>query len=191
LRTSEVNPFISIQWISILRNAVIEIVGEKQAAELYNSQFSPNPTIGELHSRLGEMLGNPSALGVERRIGQAGFRYFLGQMGDELGLFLPTLKLLPTRQKTIKGFGILTDFYQNVNSEKVIFTETDVEYRLIIKKEAENYSKQYHGCHFLMGFIQEYMAWVGSGRNFLVMESECRSNGHNSCIYNINKIPFD
>ena len=191
MRTSEVNPFISIQWISILRNAVIEIVGEKQAAELYNSQFSPNPTIGELHSRLGEMLGNPSALGVERRIGQAGFRYFLGQMGDELGLFLPTLKLLPTRQKTIKGFGILTDFYQNVNSEKVIFTETDVEYRLIIKKEAENYSKQYHGCHFLMGFIQEYMAWVGSGRNFLVMESECRSNGHNSCIYNINKIPFD
>jgi hypothetical protein len=191
LRTNEVNPFISIQWNSILRNAVIEIVGEKQAAELYNSQFSPNPTIGELHSRLGEMLGNPSALGVERRIGQAGFRYFLGQMGDELGLFLPTLKLSPTRQKTIKGFGILTDFYQNVNNEKVIFTETDVEYRLIIKKEAENYSKQYHGCHFLMGFIQEYMAWVGSGRNFLVMESECRSNGHNSCIYNINKIPFD
>ena len=191
MRTSEVNPFISIQWNSILRNAVIEIVGEKQAAELYNSQFSPNPTIGELHSRLGEMLGNPSALGVERRIGQAGFRYFLGQMGDELGLFLPTLKLLPTRQKTIKGFGILTDFYQNVNNEKVIFTETDVEYRLIIKKEGENYSKQYHGCHFLMGFIQEYMAWVGSGRIFLVMESECRSNGHNSCIYNISKIPFD
>ena len=191
MRTSEVNPFMSIQWKSILRNSVIEILGEKQAAELYNSQFSPNPTIGEIHSRLGEMLGNLSALGVERRIGQAGFRYFLGQMGDELGLFLPTLKLLPTRQKTIKGFGILTDFYQNVNNEKVVFTETDAEYRLIIKKEADKYSKQYHGCHFLMGFIQEYMVWVGSGRNFLVMESECRSNGHNSCIYNISKIPFD
>ncbi len=141
MRTSEVNPFISIQWNSILRNAVIEIVGEKQAAELYNSQFSPNPSIGELHSRLGEMLGNPSALGVERRIGQAGFRYFLGQMGDELGLFLPTLKLLPTRQKTIKGIGILTDFYQNVNNEKVLFTETDVEYTLIIKNGTEKLHK--------------------------------------------------
>lgn len=174
-----------------MRNSILEILGEKQAAELFNSQFSPNPNIGEIHSRLGEMLGNPSALGVEQRIGQAGFRYFLAQMGYELGLFLPTLKLLPTRQKAIKGFGILADFYQKMNNEEVVFTETDVEYRLSIKKGTDNYSKQYHGCHFLIGFIQEYMAWVGSGRIFLVKESECRSNGHKNCIYNINKVPFD
>jgi hypothetical protein len=191
LVTSEVNTFMSIQWNSILRNSILEILGEKQAAELFNSQFSPNPNIAETHSRLVEMLGNPSALGVEQRIGQAGFRYFLAQMGYELGLFLPSLKLLPTEQKTIKGFSILTDFYQKVNNEKVVFTETDLEYHLIITKETENTLKQYHGCRFLIGFIQEYMAWVGSGRIFLVVESECRSNGHKNCIYNINKMPFE
>jgi predicted hydrocarbon binding protein len=182
---------MSYQWKSILRNSIIEIIGEKQAAELYNTQFSSDPTIEEIHSRLEEMLGNPSALGVEQRIGQAGFRYFLAQMGYELGFFLPKLKLLPTRQKAIKGFGLLMDFYQKVDNEKVVFTETDEEYHLEITKGTENTSKQYHGCHFLIGFIQEYMAWVGSGRIFQVKESECRSNGHNSCIYNISKVPFD
>lgn len=188
---SEVNTFISIQWNSILRNSIIEILGEKQAAELYYSQSSPNPNIDKLHSRLGEMLGKPSALGVEQRIGQAGFRHFLTQMGHELGLLLPPMKLLPTRQKTIKGFGILADFYQKLNTEQVIFSETNEEYRLIIHNKTEEKSKQYHGCHFLTGFIKEYMTWVGNGKIFLVKESDCRSNGDMNCIYNISKVPFD
>jgi hypothetical protein len=191
LVTSEVNTFISIQWNSILRNSILEILGEKQAAELYNYQFSSYPSIGKLHSRLGEMLGNPSALGVEQRIGQVGFRHFLTQMGEELGLFLPALKLLPARQKTINGFGILTDFYHKLNDEQVVFSETGVEYHLNIHSKTEKNSKQYHGCHFLTGFIKEYMTWVGSGKIFQVMESECRSNGDMNCIYNISKVPFD
>ncbi len=189
--TSEVNTFISIQWNSMLHNSILEILGEKQTAELYHSQFSSNPNIGKLHSRLGEMLGNPSALGVEQRIGQTGFRYFLTQMGEELGLFLPALKLLPTRQKTIKGFGILTDFYRKLNDEQVVFSESNLEYHLIIHSKTKEISKQYHGCHFLTGFIKEYMTWVGSGKIFQVIESECRSNGDMNCIYNISKVPFD
>ncbi len=189
--TSEVNTFISIQWNSILRNSILEILGEKQAAELYNSQYSRNPNIGEIHSRLGKILGNPSALGVEQRIGQAGFRCFLNQMGDPLGLFLPALRLLPTRQKTINGFGILTDFYRKLIDEQVEFSESNLEYHLIIHSKTEENSNHYHGCHFLTGFIKEYMTWVGSGKIFQVLESECRSNGDMNCIYNISKVPFD
>lgn len=191
MENSEINNFITNQWNFIVRNSIFEILGEKQAAELYNFQFSSIPNIGDFHSRLGEMLGNPSNLGVEQRIGQAGYRHFLAQMGSDLGFFLPTVKLLPTRQKTLKGFGILADFYQKVNNEEVEFTETDVEYHIKIQKEADNDSKKYFGCHFLIGFIQEYMAWVGNGKNFQVIESECRSNGYINCIYNISKVPFD
>jgi hypothetical protein len=191
LVTSEVNTFISIQWNSILRNSILEILGEKQAAELYNYQFSSNPSIGKLHSRLGEMMGNPSALGVEQRIGQAGFRNFLTQMGEELGLFLPALKFLPTRQKTINGFGILTDFYRKLNDEQVVFSESNLEYHLIMYSKTKENLNQYRGCHFLTGFIKEYMTWVGSGKIFQVLESECRSNGDLNCIYNISKVPFD
>jgi hypothetical protein len=179
------------QWKLIVRNSILEILGEKQAAELHNFQNSLNPDIEEIHLKLGDMLGKVSAIGIEQRIGQAGFRYFLAQLGSELGFFLPTLKLLPTRQKTIKGFGILSDFYRRVNNEEVEFTETGADYQLKMQKEADNDTKQYFGCHFLIGFIQEYMAWVGNGKFFLVFESECRSNGYINCIYNISKIPFD
>jgi hypothetical protein len=182
---------MSIQWKSILHNSIIEILGVKQAAELFNLQFSPDPGVEELHSRLKGMLGYPTVLGVEQRIGQAGFRYFLTQMGNDLGLFSPALKLLPARQKTIKGFGILSNFFQKMNDELIELSETDTEYHVIIHSKLENHSSKYHGCHFLIGFIKEYMAWIGSGRVFMVAESECRSDGYKNCIYNIRKDPFD
>jgi predicted hydrocarbon binding protein len=46
-------------------------------------------------------------------------------------------------------------------------------------------------CSFYLGFAQEFLAWIGSGKAFLVDEVECISRGANACLIEIDLTPVE
>jgi predicted hydrocarbon binding protein len=113
-------------------------------------------------------------------------------MGSGMGFFQLTYKLLPVKQKVLTGFKTMSAVYGRIFSQKVDFFEDESVYQLQIGSEKSlNEPVGYYGCDFVTGFVKEYMSWVGNGKVYEVNEKECRSNGHDHCIYQISKVPLD
>jgi hypothetical protein len=176
----------------ILQIALVEILGETQTQYLLDQNKETRISLTRLHQRLEEVYSNPSGKGIEHRVGQACFRYFLQRMGSEMGFFQSTFKLLPIKQKVLTGLNAMSGVGSRIFNEKIQFNEKDSSYQLQIGgKKPFDRPVGYYGCDFVVGFIKEFMAWVGNGKVYEVNEKECRSKGHDHCIYQISKVPLD
>jgi predicted hydrocarbon binding protein len=46
-------------------------------------------------------------------------------------------------------------------------------------------------CYLIAGLLQEFTTWADGGRFYRIMETECRGNGSQACLYRIEKKPLD
>lgn len=176
----------------LLQIALVEILGETQTQHLLSQNNKTRISLSRLHQQLEKAYGNPSNKGIEHRVGQACFRYFLQRMGSVMGFFQPAYKLSPVKQKVLVGFNAMSEVCSRIFDEKIHIFEDKSAYQLEIGSEKSLHEPVgYYGCDFVVGFIKEFMAWVGNGKVYEVNEKECRSNGHDHCIYQISKVPLD
>jgi hypothetical protein len=181
-----------LRYNEILKIALLEILGETQAQNLLGQSRNIRISPSNLHLKLEKTYGNPQNKGIEHRVGQACFRYYLQRMGSEIGLFQPSYKLLPVKQKVLTGLLTMSGVYERIFNDKIHFSEDESGYQLQIGSEKSVPEPvEYYGCDITNGFIKEFLSWVGSGKIYEVNEKECRTNGHDHCIYHISKVPLD
>lgn len=177
---------------NILHISLLEILGETQTQEFLGQNYEIPVSPSTLHNSLVNTFGALSSSGIEHRIGQAFFRHFIKWMGSDLGFFQSSYKLLPVKNKIIIGFKILSDLYARIFEDKLRIAEDESGYQLQVGNEFPPSDRiTYYGCNFIIGFLKEFMSWMGNGKVYAVNEKECRIKGSAFCIFIIGKVPLE
>ncbi len=121
------------------------------------------------------------------------FREYLFSLKDGLGLMLPDLRFLPFKRKAQAGLAILAEEFSGLDHQQVTTLIRDDSYFWQIENclDCNDPVIQNTICSFYLGFLQEYLAWIGSGRAFVVDEKECISRGANACLIRIDPEPVE
>jgi predicted hydrocarbon binding protein len=146
-----------------------------------------------LESALESIYGNQVGAGIAFRAGRVSFKYFLSVFGNKLGFSDMNFRLLPVNQRKLEGLSRISaemlssyGLRSNIKDQHNSFS---VEIENCFECQAE-LSRQ-PSCHFILGFLQEYMAWIGGGRFFSVKESSCLANGGTCCTFDLSKQSID
>jgi bacteriochlorophyll 4-vinyl reductase len=139
------------------------------------------------------LYGSQVGAGIAYRAGRVSFKYFLAVFGAKLGFSDLDFRLLPLNKRKMEGlFRISKEMFTAYGMESTIRDEKTwiaVEIQNCVECKGE---KSLHpSCHFVAGFLQEYLAWMGGGRFFAVQETTCRANGGSSCTFELSKQPLD
>ncbi len=178
----------------LVRASLLEIVGEEDSKPLL-AHLSVDVlwSLAELRVKLADRYGNVSASGLMWQIGRSFFREYLVNLKDGDGLLLPDLRFLPFRRKAQAGLAILAREFSGVDQQQVTASSRGGLYLWRIENclDCNHPRIKDNDCSFYLGFLQEYLAWIGGGRAYIVEEKECISRGANACLISINLDPVE
>lgn len=178
-------------------NAVLNVAGLPQ--RIHN--LPPNTLdrrfafddVGRMHQALDRLYGLRAGRGLALRTGRAAFSHALREFGPMIGLTELPFRLLPLHMKLKSGLegaaGIL-----NRHSDQTVHVEDTPEaflFHLDVCPLCWGRRLDRPGCHLAVGFLQEGLAWMSGGKNFLVEETACIAVGDPACILRIVRQPLD
>lgn len=180
----------------VLIEGIKEIVGPEQARELLghlhnipantNRQTSVNPAA--LQAILIRKYGQLSGQGVALRSGRAAFHYGLRRWGEESGIISQEFRLLPFQRKVRLGLEKMASLLEKYYQTKIATREDEMHWywRVEACPVGERIPTP-PGCPLVIGLLQEFMTWSGSGKFFRVRETTCLSRGDDCCEFQIEK----
>jgi len=174
--------------------AVLELVRMTQVSSADEQIKTGNGSgFRSIETALESIYGNQVSAGIAFRAGRVSFKYFLTVFGDKLGFSDINFRLLPMNQRKLEGLSRICDEMQSsyglrsiIRDQKTIFL---VEIENCVECSGEKSAQP--SCHFIAGFLQEYLAWMGGGRFFSVKESSCLASGGSCCTFELSKQPID
>lgn len=180
----------------VLMEGIKEIVGPEHARELFahlqgmlavtNWQAPVDPAA--LQAVLTERYGLLSGQGVALRSGRAAFHYGLRRWGEESGLISQEFRLLPFRRRVRLGLEKMAALIARYCQAKITTREDEFYWYWRIEACPGGDCKlATPGCSLMLGLLQEFMTWSGSGKFFRVRESTCLSRGDDCCEFQIEK----
>lgn len=137
------------------------------------------------------LYGEQSTAGILYRVGRAAFSNLLMNIGVEAGYTDAGFKLLPLKKKTLCGLELLAKVFEAVPDQSILVESNMDCYLWKVAFNGDRSRQHILGCTFFNGLLQEYMAWMGSGKVFLVDEIACQADGAEACIFHINKVAID
>jgi predicted hydrocarbon binding protein len=146
-----------------------------------------------LETALETLYGSPVCAGIAHRAGQVSFKYFLTVFGKKLGFSDIDFRLLPMNQRKYKGLcGISEEMLLSYGLRSIVRDQKSL-FLVEIENcpECKGEDSQRPTCHFITGFLQEYLAWMGGGRFYNVRETSCIAGGGTCCTFELAKKPLD
>lgn len=133
-------------------------------------------------------FGDKAAAGILFRVGRSCFTQIIKDLGERVGFTRTEFKILPLKRKIPRGLELLAEVFQQINGNQIHIQEDP---QFIFWERTASEVEPVPVCTFYTGLLQEYMAWMGSGRVYLVDENACRFQGGSSCIHRIHKLAID
>jgi predicted hydrocarbon binding protein len=130
---------------------------------------------------------------VALRAGQAAFKTLLRRHGLQMGFFSSQFRLLPTRARIQIGLETLAGQISDLWQEKVTIAEEGRYWTWRTEHCPICADLHYPSpvCYFTVGFLQGFLSWTASGKNYLVRETECVAMGHPACLLRIDRYPVE
>lgn len=148
---------------------------------------------GSLQLALVTLYGPRGGHGIALRAGRASFAYLLRRFGDPLGLTTLEYRLLPSMSRIKTGLQALAVAQASFSGGEVEILDEPGAW--LWKYTGCPWGSQYQAesptCHFVVGLLQEFLAWASGGRMYHVVEVECAALGKPACLMRIDKQPFD
>ncbi len=140
-----------------------------------------------------EMFGLTGTRGLLVCSGRAAFKYFLKQEGKRLGFDTTQFRLLPTRTKLKKGLQQIAFWMQESSGEVITIVNEDKHwiYQVASSEKGTHELTSSINCDFMVGLLQEFLAWAGGGKFYRVKEASCRAAGADCCSFVIDKFPLE
>lgn len=184
---------------AILREGAEEVMGLDEVTALFERILSDgtlgSDACGELarmQSFLEEEFGHPAARGLALRVGRAGFRRGLKCWGHSAGLLEPSFRLLPSGKRIFTGLKAMAVSLEAMFGLSIEVGQTDTHWTWRLAKFEENGSfRSRPFCSLMVGTLQEFLSWAGSGRVYQVLETECTGQGAPACLIVVDKKPLD
>lgn len=146
-------------------------------------------SIAAINEALEEMYGIRGGRGMALRIGQSAFARGLKNFGAMQAVAHPAFRNLALPKRIDYGLqglaSILTNFsdqnsHVENNGDALLFVSD-------VSPFSWNRTSDKPVCHMMGGIILECLRWSSNGYEFYVREVECRANGHEHCMFRVNK----
>lgn len=136
------------------------------------------------------MLG---ARGIAVRIGRASFPGFVRTFGSEDGFEDADYRLLPVRKRARVGLEKFAAIFMCACGMKIsVDTEPEAWIWTVADcPQCSNPHIESAVSHFMLGLLQQYLAWISGGKVFLAEEAACQANGAPNCVIRISRLPLD
>ncbi len=181
--------------VNILREAGLErLIGNLPPAnmEFEGLKYSD---YSALNKAIMNTLGSP-ARALARRIGQLSARYSIEQESALFGFASTALKLMPVNMRLKVALNNMAQGFRKLAAKKGQTLDLRVE-ELPTKFLYTSYTcpvcngllSDEPMCHIFIGTIQAGAAWLTDGKEFRVVETQCRAMGAPACIFELYKTP--
>jgi hypothetical protein len=166
-------------------NALFERLRASTLAENEAAEVDPGKEMARLHSFMEEEYGSPAARGLALRVGRAGFRRALKRWGLSAGLLEPSYRLLPSGKRIYTGLAGMAQALEMMFGMGVEVGQTEAQWTWRMAQQDWNSGRPIRS--FMVGTLQEYLSWAGSGRIYQVRELD----SPNAYLFVIDKMPLD
>lgn len=195
--------------VQVAQEGMKEIIGQAGVNAVFNLELRKSEETGSepvnledgvsfgelasLQAALEELYGPRGGRGVALRAGRASFPYFLREFGLLSGLMDMDFRLLPARLRLRAGLERMARTIAGFCHEAIEVSEDERCWYWRIERCPECWERQTSEpcCHYIVGLLQEYMAWASGGKYFPVVEVECCAAGGAACIIQIEQQALD
>lgn len=153
------------------------------------SEPVPLSKVGIIEQVLGKTYGIRGSQGVMQRCGRACFKYFLIQHGQELGLNSLSFRLQPSQKRMQMGLIKLAEYFSSGHDLTIEQTVDERSWNWRIQNFDNKTITQANTniAHFLKGFLQDYLAWVGNGKHYIIAQIKSSTSGTDEFMIRIDK----
>ena len=127
------------------------------------------------------------------RGGKASVKAGLDAFGAAVGVSGLALKILPLGAKLRIGLPAMAKIFSTFSDQLSIAKEHDDRFVYTIKECPVCYGRHSDNaiCHGAVGLLQGGVHWVSGGKDFTVVETECKAKGDQDCVFQIFKEPLN
>lgn len=145
-----------------------------------------------LNVALEQVYGQRGGRGIALLCGRACFSRGLRRFGALAGLGAPTFRSLPHAVRVEVGLKALAEVFNRFSDQGTSIEVCDDHFRCTVNPSPACWERRADKpvCHALAGMFQEGMRWITGGREFRVVEVECRAAGDEACVFTIDKQPI-
>jgi predicted hydrocarbon binding protein len=177
--------------LAVLSMAKLPHLIESRPPKDMQRQFS-FASVSRVQSALEKVYGEQYGQGLGVRCGRVIFNHVLRDFGPQVGLTDLDFRLLPMGKKISASLDMLADTFNRFTDQRVRFIERDNLFWEIQRCPlCWQRITSAPSCALAIGFLQEAMYWVSSGRHYRVEETECIAAGSLVCVIQIDKHPIE
>jgi predicted hydrocarbon binding protein len=146
-----------------------------------------------LSMALDDLYGPRGGRSLALRSGRAAFAQGLKNFGALAGAGDLAFKVLPLPAKLRIGIPALASIFNNFSDQISDVEERDDHFVYTMRQCPCCWNRKSDKaiCHGGVGLLQETLRWVSGGREFRVVETECKATGHENCVLVAYKQPMD
>lgn len=143
----------------------------------------------DIQAALEELYGMRGGRGVALRAGRASFEQFLRMHGKDMGLMEMNFRMLPSQARLFVGLQLLAQKIAELSSHLVNVQEHADSWQWKIERDSQTGGGCLARgiCHFMVGFLQEYLMWASGGKYHHVQEVENEQDDRQICLIRMEK----
>jgi predicted hydrocarbon binding protein len=176
-------------------NAVLNLANLSEFIKNYPAddpqRAFPFVVIGRLQAAMEAYYGKHGGQGAALRIGRVCFQTGRRMYSPQLSLGSLAFRLMPLQTRLQVGANRLAEIFNQQTDQKIHLEFKDE----VILWKTNNcplcWERQTESpaCHLTVGFLQEALDWISSGKYFSVNEISCMANGASACTIAIHRMP--
>jgi predicted hydrocarbon binding protein len=127
------------------------------------------------------------------RGGKASVKAGLEAFGAAVGVSGLALRILPLSAKLKIGLPAMARIFTTFSDQLSIVKEIDDRFVYTIKECPVCWGRHSERaiCHGAVGLLQGGVHWVSGGKDFTVVETQCKAKGDQDCVFEIFKEPLN
>jgi len=127
------------------------------------------------------------------RGGKASVKAGLEAFGAAVGVSGLALKILPLGAKLRIGLPAMAKIFSTFSDQVSVVKEEDDHFVYTIQKCPVCWGRHSDVpiCHGAVGLLQGGLHWVSGGKDFQVVEMECKAKGDQDCVFHVFKEPLN
>jgi hypothetical protein len=173
-----------------------EILGPDETKKYFDAASTSSDWRNTLPAwkKMEAQYGATAVRGIAVCAGRSAFKYLLTQDGEEIGFDSDDFRFLPLRRKLKKGLTLLSAWFTRTFDTRIELEPAKQNWLLKVSepsaKEGTRLGDE-DNCSFFIGLVQGFMTWVGGGKYYRVIETQCRHQNSSYCCFQIDKTPLE
>lgn len=146
----------------------------------------------DIQAALEELYGQRGGRGVALRSGRVSFDQLLRTEGQQMGLMELNYRMLPSPARIFMGLQLLAERFSGLTASAVTIEDAADAWQWHISagQDASAAGGMQGICHFMIGFLQEYLMWASGGKYHHVEEVAYEPGDEQSCVIRLEKHSF-